>query len=228
MGVELLPSVFTAGWASGVNAYATVLALGLLSRVGGVEAIPAGLGRTWVLVIAAVLFSAEFVADKVPYFDSMWDSIHTFIRPVVGAGLGYLLTKDAGGYEAVFATLGGGATALASHGVKSFSRLGVNGSPEPFSNIAISSAEDVTVVGLIALAVAHPWLSASIALVLLLAGVLIVWLLLKRIKAFREHRRGRRIRGPELLRQRLSSSTHRDLPVIGEPASTPRRRRRWN
>lgn len=228
MGVELLPSVFTAGWASGVNAYATVLALGLLSRVGGVEAIPAGLGRTWVIAVAAVLFTAEFVADKVPYFDSMWDSIHTFIRPVVGAGLGYLLTKDAGGYEAIFATLGGGATALASHGVKSFSRLGVNISPEPFSNIAVSTAEDVTVVGLIALAVAHPWLSASIALLLLVIGVVIVWLLLKRIKAYRERRRGRRIRGPEMLRQRISAATQRDLPVIGDTGPPPRRRRRGN
>ena len=203
MGVELLPSVFTAGWASGVNAYATVLALGLLSRVGGVEAIPAGLGRTWVIAVAAVLFTAEFVADKVPYFDSMWDSVHTFIRPVVGAGLGYLLGKDSGAFEAVLATLGGGTMALASHGVKSASRVAINTSPEPVTNITMSTAEDIAVVGLLALATNHPWISASIALVLLLLGAVVIWYVIKRVRDYRERRRQRKLSLGEVLRQRI-------------------------
>lgn len=203
MGIELLPSVLTSGWASGVNAYAAVLVLGLMSRFGGAEAIPAGLGNTWVLSIAGGLFLVEMVADKVPYVDSIWDGIHTFIRPVVGAGLGYLLAKDVGGYEAVAATLGGGAVALASHGVKSTSRAAINTSPEPVTNIAMSTAEDVAVVGILALAVSHPWIAATICIALLLAGAAVIWYVINRVRSYRERRRQRKLSFGEVLRQRI-------------------------
>lgn len=203
MGVELLPSVLTSGWASGVNAYAAVLVLGLLSRFGGAESIPAGLGNTWVLSIAGALFLVEMVADKIPYVDSIWDGIHTFIRPVVGAGLGYLLAKDVGGYEAVAATLGGGAVALASHGVKSTSRAAINTSPEPVTNITMSTAEDVAVAGVLALAVSQPWLAASICIVLLIAGAAVIWYVISRVRSYRERRRQRKLSLGEVLRQRI-------------------------
>ena len=139
---ELLPMVFTSGWASGVNAYATVLVLGLIGRIGGVESIPEGLQRTDVLVAAAVLYALEFVTDKIPYVDSTWDAVHTAIRPTVGAAIALLVSGDADSLETAVLTATGGLTALASHLVKGGLRLAVNTSPEPASNIAVSVAED--------------------------------------------------------------------------------------
>ena len=84
-GHEALPLAFTTGWASGINAYACVLMLGLLGRFAGVEEVPDALTRTDVMIAAAALFAVEFVADKIPYVDSAWDTISTLIRPTVGA-----------------------------------------------------------------------------------------------------------------------------------------------
>ena len=188
---ELLPLVFTSGWASGVNAYATVLLLGLLGRFGGLDAVPAGLERTDVLVAAGVLYALEFVADKIPYVDSTWDAVHTAIRPTVGAVIGLLAAGQADSLETAVLTATGGVTALVSHLVKSGLRLAVNTSPEPASNIAVSVAEDVTVTGVIALILAAPWIAAGIAAVLLVSGTVLVILLASRIRrALR--RRGRR------------------------------------
>jgi hypothetical protein len=189
---ELLPLVFTSGWASGVNAYATVLVLGLLGRFAGVEQVPAGLQRTDVLVAAAVLFVLEFVADKIPYVDSLWDSVHTVIRPAVGTVIALLVSGDASSlHQAVLATTGG-ATALASHLVKGGLRLAVNTSPEPASNIAVSLAEDGVVAGLVALVLAYPWLAAGIAALLLTTGLTLVVLLWSRIRRAVRRRRERR------------------------------------
>ena len=91
MGTELLPWVFTTGWASGINAYLVVLMLGIAQRFFEVSQVPAVLGRTDVMIVAAVLFVLEMFADKIPYLDSVWDSVHTVIRPMVGATLGYLI-----------------------------------------------------------------------------------------------------------------------------------------
>ncbi|MBA2769828.1 MAG: DUF4126 domain-containing protein [Sporichthyaceae bacterium] len=189
---DLLPLVFTSGWASGVNAYATVLLLGLLGRFAGVDAVPAGLERTDVLVAAAVLYAVEFVADKIPYVDSTWDAVHTAIRPTVGAVIGLLVAGDADSLETAVLSATGGVTALVSHLVKTGLRLAVNTSPEPASNIAVSVAEDFSVAGLIALVVAAPWVAAGIALVLLLTGVLLVVLLASRIRRGLRRRRAQR------------------------------------
>jgi hypothetical protein len=185
MGAELLPWVFTSGWASGINAYAVVLVMGLLGRFAGVDAIPHVLGRTDVLLAATVLFLLEMVADKIPYVDSAWDSVHTFVRPAVGATLGYLLGHESSSLDAAFSAAAGGFSALASHGVKAGIRAAVNTSPEPVSNIAVSSAEDVTVAGVVTLAALHPWWAASIAATLLVAGVTLVVFLLGRIRRVR-------------------------------------------
>jgi hypothetical protein len=189
---DLLPMVFTSGWASGVNAYATVLVLGLIGRLGGVDAVPDGLQRTDVLVAAAVLYALEFVTDKIPYVDSAWDAIHTVIRPTVGGVIALLIAGDAENLETAVLTATGGLTALASHLVKGGLRLAVNTSPEPASNVATSVAEDVSVAGLVSLVVVAPWLAAGIAAVLLLTGGTLVVLLAGRIRRARRRHRQRR------------------------------------
>jgi hypothetical protein len=188
----LLPLVFTSGWASGVNAYATVLLLGLLGRFGGVDAVPVGLERTDVLVAAAILYAVEFVADKIPYVDSTWDAVHTVIRPTVGTVIGLLAGGDATSLDQAVLAATGGVTALASHLVKSGLRLAVNTSPEPASNIGVSLLEDFSVAGIISLAVAAPWVAAGIAAVLLAIGITLVVLLASRIRRARDRWRARR------------------------------------
>lgn len=186
MGAELLPWVLTSGWASGINAYAVVLLMGVFGRFG-VDAVPAALQRTDVLVVAAVLFVVELVADKVPYLDSAWDAVHTAVRPVVGAAIAALLAGDAGSMEQAVMAVTGGASALASHLVKAGLRAAVNTSPEPASNIVVSSGEDLTVAGVVSLAVLNPWLAAAIALTLLVVGAVLVALLWRRIRQVRRH-----------------------------------------
>ena len=192
MTLELLPLVFTSGWASGVNAYATVLLLGLLGRFAGVDAVPSGLERTDVLVAAAALYAVEFVADKIPAVDSTWDAIHTAIRPTVGAVIGLLVAGDADSLETAVLASTGGVTALLSHLVKSGLRLAVNTSPEPASNIGVSLAEDFSVAGVIALAVAAPWVAAGVAATLLVTGLVLVAVLAARIRRGLRRRRARR------------------------------------
>ncbi|MDP9417891.1 MAG: DUF4126 domain-containing protein [Actinomycetota bacterium] len=190
--MEFLPMVFASGWASGVNAYAVVVLLGLLGRFAGVDGVPAALERTDVLVIAAVLYVAEFVADKIPYVDTAWDAVHTAVRPTVGAFIGLLVSGDASSPEQAIAATTGGTTALVSHAVKASLRMAVNTSPEPASNIGVSLVEDFSVAGVVTLAVFHPWVAASIAGVLLLLGIALAVFLLRRIRRFRAARRERR------------------------------------
>jgi len=192
VGSELLPWVFTSGWASGISSYAVVLVMGLLGRFGHVEAVPDALTRTDVLVVAATLFLVELVADKIPYLDSTWDAIHTVVRPAVGATLGYLLGHESSSLAAAFSAAAGGFSALASHTVKAGLRAAVNTSPEPASNIAVSTAEDVTVAGVVTLAAFHPWAAAAVAAVLLVIGVTLVVFLLGRIRRLRQRRNDRR------------------------------------
>ena len=136
--MELLPVVLASGWASGINAYLVVLVLGLIGRFGQVAEIPLGLTRTDVLVVAAILYLVELVADKIPYFDSLWDAVSTAIRPTVGAVIGLLMAQDAPTLQTAVLAASGGAAALISHLVKGGLRLIVNTSPEPASNITVS------------------------------------------------------------------------------------------
>jgi len=181
--VELAPTVISAGWASGVNAYLTVLVLSLAGRAGW-DAVPGELQTDRVLIAALVLTAIEFVTDKVPYLDSAWDAVHTVVRPAIGSllGVGLAGEADAGGVEEVLAAGGSGLLALASHGVKAGLRLGINASPEPFSNILASLVEDGLVTGVMLLAIDHPVPAAAIALVLLVSGVALVVLLMQRIR----------------------------------------------
>ena len=192
--MNLVPLVFSSGWASGVNAYLVVLVLGLADRWGDVEQIPDQLARTDVLVAAAVLFVGEFVVDKVPYLDSTWDAISTVIRPTVAAVIALLVSGEATNLEqAAYAVLGGG-TALASHSVKAGSRLAINASPEPFSNWTASLAEDGLVVAVVLLVINHPWLALTITVVLLVAGLSLLFWLMGRIRRGWRRWKGRTVR----------------------------------
>ena len=192
--MEVLPWVFSSGWASGINGYAVVLLLGLLGRFTGVDGVPPALERTDVLVAAAVLTLLDLVADKVPYLDSAWDAVHTAIRPAIGAAVGALLAGEAGSPNEAVGAATGGLTALASHVVKAGLRLAVNASPEPASNLVVSTAEDLTVASVVGVSVLWPWLAAGVAAVLLLGGLVLVVLLAGRIRRFAQARRARRER----------------------------------
>ncbi|MEU8133344.1 DUF4126 domain-containing protein [Streptodolium elevatio] len=192
--MDIAPMVVTSGWASGTNAYATVLILGGMGRLGIDDSTPAMLERTDVLVVAAILFVIEFVADKIPYLDSAWDAVHTVVRPLVGAWIGalYAGVGDADTAQQLAAALGGGGMAFGSHSVKAGFRMAVNTSPEPFTNSVTSLGEDGAVLAVLALTVNHPWLAAGIALFLLVLGAALVLFLATRIRRFLRRRRNPR------------------------------------
>ena len=177
--------VFSSGWASGVNAYLVVLILGLADRFGHFAQIPDEVARTDVLIGAGLLYSMEFVADKVPYLDSTWDVVSTFIRPTVAAAIAILVARnggDIGGLQqAGYAVLGGG-TALASHSVKAGSRLAINTSPEPMTNIGASLGEDGLVAVVMALVIAYPWIALGVTVVLLILGLALLWFVASKVR----------------------------------------------
>ncbi len=193
--MELAPTLFSAGWASGVNAYATVALLGILGRAGLGE-VPDQLESDPVIAVASAMFLIEFVTDKIPYVDNLWDAIHTVVRPAIASVIGgvYGVDADLDKLEEAVAVGGSGITALASHTVKAAIRLGINTSPEPASNIIVSLAEDATVAVVTILIVENPEIAAAIAAVLLLSGTTLVVLLAKRIRRgwrrWQERRRG--------------------------------------
>ncbi|MFE0734360.1 MULTISPECIES: DUF4126 domain-containing protein [Streptomyces] len=208
--MSVLPLVFTSGWASGINAYAVVLLFGIFGATGLTDEVPESLQRTDVLVVAGVLFLCEAVADKIPYVDSAWDSVHTVIRPVAGAVVGALLAGQNGSLPELAAGAVGGSTALLSHLVKAGTRMAVNTSPEPVSNIALSLAEDLGVAGIITFAVFHPVAAAVIAAVLLVLGLAALVFLARRIRRFLRRRAQRREE------RRLASTGARRRPPGGD------------
>lgn len=194
--MESLALVFSSGWASGVNSYLVVLVLGIADRVGGFGQIPDVLGRWEVLGAAAFLYAMEFVADKIPYVDSTWDAISTAIRPTVGAVIGVLLAGEADSLNAAVAGVVGGTSALASHLVKAGSRLAINTSPEPVTNIGASLAEDVAVLTVVWFAIEHPYVAASIAGALLVLGLVALFVVAKIVRRGWRRWKGRDRRPP--------------------------------
>ena len=181
--MDLVSTLVSSGWASGVNAYLTVALMSLLGRAG-VGDVPEELQTDGVLIAALVLYAIEFVVDKVPLLDSAWDVVHTIVRPAIASAVGVEIGGDMGaaGVEEVFAGGGAGAMAFASHAVKAGIRLAVNTSPEPASNIFVSLLEDGLVAGVVILALEHPVPAAVIAALLLAAGAALVVFLYKRIR----------------------------------------------
>jgi hypothetical protein len=171
-------------WTSGINLYATVSVLGLLQRFGGIK-LPGGLDvldNWWIIGVAGGLYLVEFFADKIPYVDSVWDVVHTFIRVPAGVIVAYAATSDLDPGIFIPAALIGGGLAFSSHGTKAAVRVGANLSPEPVSNWVLSLTEDaIAFIGTF-LAVFAPLL---IAIVLIIFTIFAVWFFPKIFRAVR-------------------------------------------
>lgn len=187
MPLDLLQSTAIAGglaWASGIRLYAAVFLAGLLGRLE-VITLPSGLSLLqddWVLWISGILMAGEFLADKIPAFDSVWDAAHTFIRVPAGMLLAWGVFHDATPAMQLAAALLGGAITSGTHLTKAGTRAMINTSPEPFSNWGASVGEDVAVVGGLYLVWAYPWVFLGLLGVFLL---LMIWLLPKLLRVLR-------------------------------------------
>ena len=163
--------VLLAGWTAGISIYLTILLIGILGKMG-ILILPGNLemlSHPFIIALALVLYLIEFFADKIPFIDSAWDTLHTFIRPLGGIVVGYLAATELGPVaQTAFAVITGAVT-LESHAVKSASRIAINTSPEPFSNIGMSIAEHSAVLVLFWLVIKHPFIAAAI-LILLIVG----------------------------------------------------------
>ena len=179
--MEMLPLAFTGGWASGINAWATVLILGLLGRFAGVEGVPSGFERTDVMIVMGVLALVELTADKIPYLDSAWDAVSTVIRPIAGATIGALIAGQTGDLGTVTLAAVGGLTALLSHLAKASLRLAINTSPEPVTNLTASAIGDLSLVGVLSLAALYPVAAATVAAVLLVFTLALALCLVNRV-----------------------------------------------
>ena len=167
---------------SGVNLYATVAILGLAARYEWVSLPPQyqAFANEWVIGVALVLYAIEFIADKIPVIDSLWDSVHTFIRPIGGALVAITTVGDASPTYEVIVGLLGGAVAAGSHFTKASTRVAANASPEPFSNWALSFFEDIFVVGLGLLALKYPVAAFVVTVLIVVAIVLALrWIIRK-------------------------------------------------
>ena len=206
--IEALSLAMGTAWTSGINLYATVAALGIAGRSEMIHLPPElqVLTHPAVIAIACIMYVIEFFADKVPYVDSGWDILHTFIRVPAGAILAAKSLGDMNPALELAALLAGGTVALAAHGTKATVRLAINTSPEPFSNWAASFAEDVMVLGSIWMVFHHP----IVMLILVVSFmVLVVWLVPKLFRLAK--------RGFQALRDRL----HGVKPDHPAPTGSP-------
>ena len=171
-------------FAAGVNLYATVALLGLASRYGWVSLPPQyqAFDNDWVIGAALVMYAIEFFADKIPYVDSIWDMIHTAIRPVGGALIALTTLGDASPTTEALVMLLGGVVATSSHLTKTSTRAVANTSPEPFSNWVLSLGEDIFVVGLGFLALQYPLIALGVALVLLVLIAVFATVIVRTVK----------------------------------------------
>ena len=186
MGVlEGLISTLGLSFASGINLYATVLVVGLAQRFDWFPFLPeelAVLGDPVILGIAGVLYALEFFADKIPFVSTVWDGFHTFIRPLGAAALALGAAEQFGPVGQVAAFLIGGAVALGSHSTKASARVLAHTAPEPTTHSVISVAEDLGVVGLLALVYTYPWAALAVLSVLLVAMAFVTPLLVRTIR----------------------------------------------
>ena len=178
-GVALVGLLAGSALASGLRLYATIAVLGFLGHSGAL-ALPGGLGvlaNPWVIAVAASLYVVEFLADKVPYIDSIWDAVQTFVRVPASALLAWSALAAFPEHWRVIAALLCGGVTLSAHGIKASARLAINTSPEPATNWVASLTEDGSVAVLLWLAIAHP-VAAIVAAggAVLLAIVLLSWI----------------------------------------------------
>jgi hypothetical protein len=181
---QLAALAIATSFAAGLNVYATVATLGLLARFHVIE-LPATLGLLadgWVIGGAGALFLVEFVADKVPLFDLVWNVLQTLVRVPVAALLAYGATSDLSPGNQLLTAALGAVVALAAHGGKVAARVAVTPSPEPFSNMALSFGEDAFAIFLTWFATQHPFFAATIAIVLVIAMVAIIQLVVRALR----------------------------------------------
>jgi hypothetical protein len=169
---------------AGINLYATVAILGLATRFGWVDLPPQYrvFDNNWIIVTAVILYFVEFVADKIPWVDSVWDAIHTVIRPAGGALIAVASIGHAQPWVQAVAAIAGAALATSTHVAKAGTRAAANTSPEPFSNWALSLAEDGLVLGLGLLALTHPIAAGVVVVVALVAIALTLRWLIRAIR----------------------------------------------
>lgn len=206
--LEALSLAMGTAWTSGINLYATVAALGIAGQMEMIQLPPnlQVLMHPGVIAVACVMYVIEFFADKVPYVDSGWDVLHTFIRIPAGAVLAARSLGDMNPALEFMALLAGGAVALTAHGTKATVRLAINASPEPFSNWAASVTEDITVLGGLWMIFHHPLLM----IILVVSFVaLVIWIVPKLFRLAK--------RGFQALRARMRG-TKPDQPT---PTSSP-------
>ncbi len=195
--MEFLGILMGSSWAAGVNLYLTAAALGIAHRMEWIE-LPGkmeSLSHPLVIAAALLIFAVEFFADKVPFVDSAWDSVHTFIRPAGGMVLGYLAMTDAGPALQYPIALLTGAIAMDSHLVKATSRAAINTSPEPVSNIIASTTEDISVLGAIYLIINHP---VVVTILVILFIIFSVWFLKKMFRFLKKVFSKDRAKSPEI------------------------------
>ena len=183
--MDVVGLVAGTGWASGLNLYLVTLVLGLAGRLGWSD-IPTVLTRTDVLVVVGIMFFVEFAADKIPYLDSLWDGLHTVIRPLGAAALGYVIAGDSGSIGEALGAIVAGSLALTSHSAKATTRATVNTSPEPFSNLTLSVLEDGLAGGVMALALALPVVALVVVVLLAAASGWVVWKFWKGVSRLRK------------------------------------------
>ncbi len=175
----LVPFLVAVAFAAGLNLYATTVTLGLLARYHLV-ALPAGLdvlAHPWALWAGGALFCVEMFADKIPFVDLIWNFAHTFVRVPVAALLAYRASTQLGPVEQAAVVLLAGVIAAVAHGGKTAARTVVTASPEPVSNVVLSSAEDLVAVGLTWVATKHPYgAAAAVGCALVAAGFALRWM----------------------------------------------------
>jgi hypothetical protein len=184
-GTELTAILVVVSFSAGLNVYATVGMLGLLARFN-VLALPSALHllQDWkVVAICGVLFLLEFVGDKIPVFDLLWNAAHTFVRVPVAAFLAYAATSQLPQWEQIAATFAGGLIALAAHGGKTAARAAIVHSPEPFSNFALSSAEDALVIFLMWIVTRHPYVASVIVILALCVTAILIRFVVHSLRA---------------------------------------------
>lgn len=177
--------VIAVSFAAGLNVYATVCSLGLMARLHWIV-LPGELGviaNTWIIAASGALFVLEIFADKIPGFDLLWNALHTFIRIPVAALMAYAASSHLTPAQQLLVTFTGGIIAAIAHSSKTAARVAVTPSPEPVSNIALSSIEDVAAVGLTWVATHHP-IAAGISIGTLSLGLVVaLWVTFARIRA---------------------------------------------
>jgi hypothetical protein len=173
------------GWASGVNLYAAILVLGIMGMTGNIDLPPdlQVLQNPLVLGAAGIMYAVEFFADKIPGVDTMWDSIHTFIRIPAGALLAAGAVGEMNISIVLAAGIMGGGLAAGSHATKAGSRVMINTSPEPFTNWTASVAEDIAVIGGLWAALHHPYVFIGLMILFI---ILMIWLLPKLWKGIKK------------------------------------------